>query len=217
MAGLRRVHDGRDCKGVSMGITSCLPYLAAGLLGVQVAWQATRSSECLLRPPGAQDEADFLSRCVKCGRCIEACPYAVLKAARSGDGNATGTPVLNPREHACRLCEDLPCIEACPTEALRPLPSRENVRIGTAVIDEEACIAFQGMRCEVCYRTCPLIDRAITIDYRKRDGDAIHSVFAPTIDKDACTGCGLCVERCVVSEPEVPIRIVRNLDKGNVG
>ena len=51
--------------------------------------------------------------------------------------------------------------------------------MGTAVIDEDLCIAFQGMRCEVCYRTCPLIDQAISIDYRLREGDAIHSLFAP--------------------------------------
>ena len=58
----------------------------------------------------------------------------------------------------------------------------EPSQLGIAVIDEDLCIAFQGMRCEVCYRTCPLIDEAIVIDYRLREGDAIHSVFAPVID-----------------------------------
>lgn len=193
-----------------MGIASILPGIAAGLFGAGIVWQASCSSEDLLRPPGALDEKDFLSRCVKCGRCVEACPHAILHVADVKSGFAAGTPRIDAREGACRLCEDLPCIAACPTEALRPLASREDVRIGVAVIDEETCIAFKGMRCEVCYRTCPLIDRAIKIDYRMREGDAIHSVFAPTIDKDACTGCGLCVERCVVSDPEVPIRIVRN-------
>ena len=81
------------------------------------------------------------------------------------------------------------------------------------VIDEDLCIAFQGMRCEVCYRTCPLIDEAIVIDYRLREGDAIHSVFAPVIDEDKCVGCGLCVERCVVSEPRVAIRIASDEER----
>lgn len=85
----------------------------------------------------------------------------------------------------------------------------EDVDMGYAVVDEDLCIALQGMRCEVCYRACPLIDQAITIDYRLREGDSIHSVFAPIIDKDACVGCGLCVERCVVSDPDVAIRVVR--------
>lgn len=192
-----------------MGFSSALPVLAAGLLGAQAVWQATCDSSSLLRPPGALDERDFLSRCVKCGRCIEACPYAVLHVADFASGTAAGTPTFDARAHACRLCENLPCIAACPTEALRPLDAREDVRIGTAVIDEDLCIAFKGMRCEVCYRTCPLIDRAITIDYRPLEGDAIHSVFAPIVHEGACTGCGLCVERCVVSEPETAVRIKR--------
>lgn len=195
-----------------MGLASLLPIVAAGLFGAQAAWQATRPTDALLRPPGAQDERDFLARCVKCGRCVEACPYAVLHVAGMENGVAAGTPTFDARAHACRLCEDLPCIAACPTEALRPLQSREDVRIGTAVIDEELCIAFKGVRCEVCYRTCPLIDRAINIDYRPLEGDAIHSVFAPVVRQDACTGCGLCVERCVVGKPEVAIRIERNVE-----
>ena len=85
--------------------------------------------------------------------------------------------------------------------------------MGVAVIDEDLCIAFQGMRCEVCYRACPLIDEAIVIDYRMREGDAIHSVFAPVIVEDKCVGCGLCVQRCVVSEPEVAIRIASDAER----
>ena len=111
------------------------------------------------------------------------------------------------RDNACRLCEDFPCVHACPTGALRDVATRNDVKMGVAVIDEEACIAYQGMRCEVCYRICPLIDRAITIDYRLREGDAIHSIFAPIINKDECVGCGLCTMRCVVGEPTVAVRI----------
>lgn len=197
-------------KGEIMGLHNVLPALAAGILGANVAWQAVQNTTELLRPPGATTEEDFIARCIKCGRCIESCPYAALRVADFSAGLAAGTPTLDARDHACRLCEDLPCIDACPTEALHPLVSREDVRIGTAVINEELCIAFKGMRCEVCYRTCPLIDRAITIDYRLREGDAIHSVFAPVVHADACTGCGLCVERCVVSDPDVAIMIERN-------
>ena len=48
---------------------------------------------------------------------------------------------------------------------------------------------------------------------RLREGDAIHSVFAPVIDEDKCVGCGLCVERCVVSEPRVAIRIASDEER----
>ena len=35
----------------------------------------------------------------------------------------------------------------------------------------------------------------------------------PTIDTSVCTGCGLCVQRCVVREPKVPIRIVSRAEQ----
>lgn len=196
-----------------MGLSTFAKLCAGAVVGVEALMCLMRDSSSLIRPPGAADEADFLARCIKCGRCIEACPYKALRAEQSLAGTAAGTPTLDVRAQACRLCEDLPCIEACPTEALHPLASREDVRMGVAVIDRELCIAVKGMRCEVCYRACPLIDKAIAIEYRMREGDAIHSVFEPVIDADACVGCGLCVQRCVISEPEVAIKIVRDKDE----
>ena len=32
------------------------------------------------------------------------------------------------------------------------------------LIDQENCLNFQGLRCDVCYRVCPLIDEAITLE-----------------------------------------------------
>lgn len=192
-----------------MGIAKYLPYAAAALLGVQAVAYIAHPTDGLIRPPGAQEEKDFSSRCVKCGRCIEACPYAALVPASADAGSAVGSPTLDLRNQACRLCHDFPCVAACPTDALRDVAAVEDVDMGHAVIDEDLCIALQGMRCEVCYRACPLIDRAITIDYRLREGDSIHSVFAPVIDEQACVGCGLCVERCVIGQPEVAIKVVR--------
>ena len=193
--------------------------IAAGIAAVAVAIQsvrlAVRGEAGLLRPPGTHGEQDFLSRCIKCGKCIEACPYVAISPAGGDTGFAVGTPAIDARTQACRLCEDFPCQAVCPTGALRGVAQRSDVRMGTAVIDEDLCIAFQGLRCEVCYRACPLIDEAIAIDYRMREGDAIHAVFAPVIVQDSCVGCGLCVQRCVVGEPEVAIRIAVG-DEGGV-
>lgn len=186
---------------------------SAAIVAFQAVAYASRGESSLLRPPGAQGESDFMARCIKCGKCIDACPYQTLKPAGNEAGMAVGTPRIDARDQACRLCEDFPCVDVCPTGALRDVSARSDVRMGVAVIDEEGCIAFQGMRCEVCYRACPLIDQAIVIDYRMREGDAIHTLFAPVIDEDACVGCGLCVERCVISEPTVPIRIATDAER----
>lgn len=196
-----------------MKLSSVIAGASAAIVAFQAAAYAYRGEADLLRPPGAHGEKDFLSRCVKCGKCIEACPYLSLNPARDDAGVAVGTPMIDAREQACRLCEDFPCVNACPTDALRDIEKRQDVKMGVAVIDEDLCIAFQGMRCEVCYRVCPLIDEAIVIDYRMREDDAIHSVFAPTIVEDKCVGCGLCVERCVVSEPRVAIRIASEAER----
>ena len=193
-----------------METTTLGAIAAAGVAAGGIAVCFAGNGEGLLRPPGAADEADFRARCIKCGRCLEACPYQAIRMTKGPTGAETGTPVIDARAQACRLCADFPCIAACPTEALHPVPARDEVRMGCAVINRDLCIAVQGMRCEVCYRACPFIDSAIAIGASVREGDAIHAVFEPLVDPEKCVGCGLCVQRCVVSDPQVAIEIVRD-------
>lgn len=197
-----------------MGAGKFIAGVAAVLVAAEGAGALVAgSSSELLRPPGIQGEGDFMARCIKCGKCIEACPYAALHVAGPLEGSAAGTPYIDAREQACRLCDDFPCVAACPTEALRDVVKRSDPKMGYARIDEEVCIAYQGYRCEVCYRVCPLIDEAITIDFQAMENDSIHTKFIPAINTDICTGCGLCVERCAVDQPYVPIRIVTRAEQ----
>ena len=191
-----------------MGSRNVIAGLAAAAIAAQAAIAIAQGESSLLRPPGIQGEKDFASRCVKCGKCLEACPYKSIVAAGLSAGAAAGSPCIDARACACRLCEDFPCVAACPTGALRDVKDRSDVHMGYAKIEQNICLAYAGMRCEVCYRNCPLIDEAIWIDYQAKQGDAIHSLFIPVIDPDVCTGCGLCVERCVVDHPRVAIKIV---------
>ncbi|KAG1658130.1 Periplasmic nitrate reductase, electron transfer subunit [Nymphon striatum] len=64
------------------------------------------------------------------------------------------------------MCEDIPCVVACPTGALdHSLTDINDSRMGLAVlIDQEGCIAYQGLRCEVCFNVCPVRGKAITIE-----------------------------------------------------
>lgn len=192
-----------------MGAGKVIAGVAAFLVAADAVFEVQAGpGSYLLRPPGAQTEADFRGRCIKCGKCIEACPYGSLHVADALAGSEVGSPCIDARAQACRMCDDFPCVAACPTGALRDVSEKHDMHVGYAQIDEDVCIAFKGYRCEVCYRVCPLIDEAITLNFEGVEGDSIHTKFEPTIDKDVCTGCGLCVQRCAVSDPYVPIRIV---------
>lgn len=72
-----------------------------------------------LRPPGALDEKDFLSSCIKCGQCVQVCPVSAIKLADLVDGMGVGVPYIDAREQACDFsCDAVQCILACPTGSL---------------------------------------------------------------------------------------------------
>ena len=72
-----------------------------------------------LRPPGALDEKDFLSSCIKCGQCVQVCPVAAIKLGDIDEGFGIGVPYIDAREQACDFsCDAVQCILACPTGSL---------------------------------------------------------------------------------------------------
>ncbi|MCC7458459.1 MAG: ferredoxin-type protein NapG [Nitrospira sp.] len=160
-----------------------------------------------LRPPGAIDEASFAGACVRCGLCVRACPYDTLKLSVAGDNVATGTPYFQARKIPCEMCPDIPCAKACPTGALdKTLDDIGKAKMGLAVLlDQENCLNFLGLRCDVCYRVCPLIDQAITLDVRHNERTGKHAMFIPTVHADKCTGCGKCERSCVLEEAAIKV------------
>jgi ferredoxin-type protein NapG len=187
-----------------------------GLAWSHVLNQA-KGAEISVRPPGAQEEADFRASCIKCGQCVEACPFDTLKLATLEEQHGTGTPYYEPREVPCYMCEDTPCINACPTDALEKGVAIEDARMGLAVlVDQESCLAFQGLRCEVCYRACPLLDKAIELDLRPQERTGKHAFFLPVVNSDHCTGCGKCENACILEEAAIKV-LPRDLAKGQLG
>ncbi len=184
----------KDMAGVAGG--ACM--LATGV--ALYSKQASALPATALRPPGALAEGDFLAACVRCGLCVRDCPYDTLKLARLGDGVATGTPYFEARDIPCEMCDDIPCVVACPTGALdRELTDIEEARMGLAVlIDQETCLNFLGLRCDVCYRVCPVIDKAITLESIHNPRSDRHAMLLPTVHSDHCTGCGKCERACVL-------------------
>jgi len=199
----------KDAAGVAGG--AGLLALGAGMY----AKQASALPATAIRPPGALPEDDFLAACVRCGLCVRDCPYKTLKLAELGDGVATGTPYFEARDIPCEMCEDIPCVVACPTGALdRTLVDITKAKMGLAVlIDQENCLNFLGLRCDVCYRVCPVIDKAITLETQHNPRSDRHAMLLPTVHSDACTGCGKCEKSCVL--PEAAIKVFpRKLAQG---
>ncbi|NOY52278.1 MAG: ferredoxin-type protein NapG [Deltaproteobacteria bacterium] len=190
----------------------------AGITGT--AWGAyveeNKADPLILRPPGAPPEEDFLKQCIKCGKCVEACPYDTLRLAAPGDQKPLGTPYFVPRETPCRMCTDIPCVPVCPTGALdldrvsknrgnMEIPDIARARMGVAVLDESSCLAYWGIQCDACYRACPLMDKALTIDYLRNARTGEHALLIPKVHCEQCTGCGVCEHVCITQKASVRI------------
>ena len=190
--------------------------LVAVTLGVYQR-QARALPATAIRPPGAaSDEAAFQGACIRCGLCVRDCPYDTLRLAELGDAVALGTPYFAARDVPCEMCDDIPCVKACPTGALDPaLTDIEQARMGLAVlVDQESCIAFHGLRCEVCFNVCPVRGDAITLDMQHNPRSGKHALFIPVVHSEACTGCGKCEKACILDEAAIkvfPIALAKGL------
>ncbi len=72
-----------------------------------------------LRPPGALEEGDLLSSCIKCGQCVQVCPVAAIRLDDIASGFGLGVPYIDARAQACDFsCDAVQCILACPTGSL---------------------------------------------------------------------------------------------------
>jgi polyferredoxin len=178
---------------------------AAVLLGTGVARAVKRPG--LVRPPGAQDEAEFLSRCLRCAECIKTCPTSGLQPTLLEAGlEGIWTPVLRSRlgycDYACNACGQI-----CPSGAIPPLPLPEKRAqiLGLAVIDTDRCLPWaQDTPCIVCQEMCPVADKAIELRGERlitRAGGRRDYLARPVVVADRCIGCGICEYKCPLEGP----------------
>jgi ferredoxin len=140
----------------------------AGFVGPN--WQPS-----VIRPPGSLAEADFLSRCLKCGQCMRICPTNIIHPASLESGlEGLWSPVLNFRigTSGCQL-NCIACSHICPTAAIRPITLEEKlgrkeyaqagpIRLGTAFVDRGRCLPWaMDKPCIVCQENCPVSPKAI--------------------------------------------------------
>ena len=177
--------------------------LVAGVLSLREGQEAAagmRGDLGIVRPPGSQDEDAFLASCVRCTRCADACKAQCISFFGPEAGKLQGTPYILTADRACTLCME--CGPACPSEAIAVLPAMEDADMGVALVDERLCVSHNGTGvCGACHTVCPLKNRAITQNFRN----------APEEHADACTGCGLCEEVCIVRDR----RAIRVISKRN--
>ncbi len=205
-----------------------------------------KADKLRLRPPGAVDEDDFLKLCIKCGQCLQVCPYDSIKLEDIDGGASVGMAYIAPLERGCYLCSAFPCILACPTGALdHEKDELKYVHMGMAVVvNESACLAltnkkvpdsaidriyehtevisssekanhrveitgnedekqelqkkvlenlekFRGAECTICADMCPYTPDPLQAIGMVKKGDG----SMPEI-REACVGCGVCVELC---------------------
>ena len=181
-----------------------------GLFGAALGTYARRAQAlpaAAIRPPGAIAEAEFAAACIRCGLCVRDCPYQILHLAKPEEPLATGTPYFVASQAPCEMCEDLPCVKSCPTSALdHQLKDVFKAKMGLAVlVDHETCLNYLGMRCDICYRVCPALDKAIGLDRQQNARTGEHTLFIPVVHSDACTGCGKCEHACPTAVASIKV------------
>lgn len=178
------VSEAEKKRGVTRREFVAAGAVCAGLVGLGGAGMLVKQGEAVfLRPPGAVSEEDLLSRCNRCQRCVQACPYSIVQPLPLTAAFLTqGTPSLVFKTGFCDFC--MKCVEACPTGALREEASTYD-DIGVAKVVEDACIAWDWAGCTVCVDECP-VEGAITLDEHGR----------PVVDESLCDGCGKCELKC---------------------
>jgi MauM/NapG family ferredoxin protein len=183
----------------------------AGVGLMRSSLAARRDSAHLIRPPGAQQEEELLTRCIRCGECMRACPTSGLQPALTEAGaEGLWTPVLVPRlgycDYACHACGQICPVEAIPT---LDLEQKRVQIIGRAYIDRNRCIPWaDGESCIVCEEMCPLPEKAIRLEEVQVTGEEgePYAVQRPVVIGERCIGCGICEYRCPVNG-EAAIRV----------
>jgi polyferredoxin len=211
----------KEVASPDLGRRRTLTGLAAGAVAVPLmrasAGVGKSRHERLLRPPGALDESEFLSRCIRCGECMKVCPNTALQPTFEEAGLAgLWSPTLVPRigycEPSCVLCS-----EVCPTGAIWQITPKEKgwvvgvgagqqnqpIRLGTAFYDRGRCLPWaMATDCIVCEEWCPVSPKAIYVQEAQVIDSAgnVKTLKQPRIDPSRCVGCGACEYACPLQE-----------------
>lgn len=194
-----------------------IKYSTLGILGVVLgggivfSTYAPLRAENRLRPPGAVDEKKFLALCIKCGQCLQVCPYHSIKLADFDKGHGLGTPYIDANERGCYACSAVPCVLACPSGALdHHCEKPQDIKMGIAVLMfPDSCIA--------------MTNTPIPKGYNKQMHEFTNSVvntnelevkLLEKFDSFEDKQCTLCADMCPIPNPLSAIAMVSDAGGG---
>lgn len=132
----------------------------------------------VLLPPWVRSDRDYYQQCVRCHKCISACPENILIKDKAD------FPQVNFSAGGCDYCGA--CAGACQHDVfytdLRLRPWNQFAEVN------QDCLSYIGVTCQSCKDSCDI--GAIRFSFK------VAQTPQPLLDTKACTGCGMCVSVC---------------------
>ncbi|MBE0513376.1 4Fe-4S dicluster domain-containing protein [Sulfurimonas sp.] len=194
-----------------------IKYSTLGVLGLVLGGGMVFSpyvlrAENRLRPPGAVDEKKFLALCIKCGQCLQVCPYHSIKLADFLSGHGVGTPYIDADERGCYACSAVPCVLACPSGALDHHTEKpEDIKMGIAVLEfPDTCLAMTNTPIPKGYNKQMHKFTNSVVNIHELEVELLEK-FDSFEDKE----CTLCADMCPIPNPMSAIAMVSDSGGGN--
>lgn len=191
-------------------------YSTLGVLGLVLGGGIvfspyTLRAENRLRPPGAVPEKQFLALCIKCGQCLQVCPYHSIKLADFANGHGVGTPYIDANERGCYACSAVPCVLACPSGALdHHCEKPADIHMGIAVLEfPDTCLAMSNTP----------IPKGYNVDMHQFTSSArniteLEEKLLVKFDEFEGKQCTLCADMCPLENPLSAIAMVPDTNGG---
>ena len=187
-----------------------IQYSTLGILGLvlgsgMVFSPYINADENRLRPPGAVGEKDFLALCIKCGQCLQVCPYHSIKLADVAKGHGVGTPYIDATERGCYACDAVPCVLACPSGALdHHTEKATDIHMGIAVLEfPDTCIAMSNTPVPAGYN-----EKMHTFINKTNNVTEYEDKVLEHFDEFEGKACTLCADMCPIPNPMSAISMV---------
>ncbi len=190
---------------------STLGVFTAAIGGAVALSPYSLQAENRLRPPGAVDEKEFLGLCIKCGQCLQVCPYHSIKLADFTMGHGVGTPYIDATERGCYACSAVPCVLACPSGALdHHCEKPEDIHMGIAVLESpERCIAMSNTPVPEGYNI-----KMKRFTDAQRNVTELERELIERLEGYEGKQCTLCADVCPIPNPLSAIAMVPDANGG---